>query len=155
MLVPFYCCQVSGPLNRSTMAEIFLGNIAIYLGAGVAGLYFASRLNLPLWCRWNSGSPDSRKISFIALLLGLGAIAINTLYMLSSLDQIQASDQSHWLFCLTPGTAAALSFKAALTEEIFFRLFLFSVITWVLDHFFRHRESSLALGQFCHSFSLA
>lgn len=152
LLFPFYRCQASGPLNQSILARIFLGNIAIYLVAGVLGLYFASRLNLPLWCRWNSGSPDSRRVSFISLLLGLGAVAANTLYMLSLLDQIQVIDQTHWFFCLTPRTAAALSFKAALTEEIFFRLFLFPVVTWAFDHFLRLREVSLVFGALLSQF---
>lgn len=152
LLFPFYRCQVSGPLSKSILARIFLGNIAIYLTAGVLGLYFASRLNLPLWYSGNSGLPDSRQVSFISLLLGLGTVAANTLYMLSLLDQAQVVDQTHWFFCLTPRTAAALSFKAALTEEIFFRLFLFPVITWAFDHFLHLREVSLVFGALLSQF---
>ena len=77
----------------------------------------------------------------------------NTLVNLTYLNQ--ATQLPYWLTLLIPETAVALSLRAALTEEIVFRLFLFLLATWVIERFIHSQKRSMIVGAVASAFMFA
>lgn len=111
---------------------------------GLAGVYISRRIGYPLWWRKGDRSPASRRATLITALLGFTVIAANTCVYLT--QEERATDLAPWLALLTPETAIAISVRAALTEEVFFRLFLFPSIAWIFWRFTKQKEASLVIG---------
>jgi membrane protease YdiL (CAAX protease family) len=78
------------------------------------------------------------------VLLSLSVVVSNTLINFAYRNQDEQS--ASWLTSLTPETAIALSFRAALSEEIIFRFFLFPLATWLSKHFIKSHQASLVVG---------
>lgn len=127
----------------STMV-VFVIDFSLVLLTGLAGLFFASRVGSPCWWRQGNGSLASRRMNHITVLLGLTVVVGNTLVNLAYHNQ--AAQLAPWLALLTPERAIALAFRAALNEEIFFRLFLFSLMAWVIGYFIRSQQASFVTG---------
>jgi membrane protease YdiL (CAAX protease family) len=138
---------VSKYLYGSASATIvFVSDFGIVLFAGIAGLFLAPRLGCPFWWRAGNGSPASRRMTLLTALLGLVVVASNALALLVYRDQVAHANVAPWMALLTPARAVALAFRAALNEEIFFRLFLFPGTAWVVGHFIPTRQASLLTG---------
>lgn len=135
---------ILGPLT-----PLFVNDVLLYLAAGVVGLYCASRLGSPHWWRPGTDSDSQAQQTLLTLLLGVAVVAANTFITVVYRDQ--AVQAAPWITLLTPRTALALSFRAALTEEIFFRLFLFPLIAVILLYFLHSKEISLIIGAFVSS----
>jgi len=130
--------------RRASATTIFAFDFGSVLLTGLASLFFAPRVGSPCWWRPGNSSPASRKVTFIAVLLGLAVVVSNTLIFVASRNQV--AQLAPWLTALTRKTAIALAFRAALTENIVFRLFLFPLAAWVAAHFIRSRHTSLIVG---------
>lgn len=132
-------------LYRQAAAKTILAlDFSSVLLTGLAGLFFAARVDSPYWWRPGNSSPASRKVTFITVLLGSAVVVSNTLIFVTSRNQV--AQLAPWLIALTRETAIALAFRAALTENIVFRLFLFPLAAWVAGHFIRSRRISLVVG---------
>jgi hypothetical protein len=146
-LVPIF--QVSGYLpSQAPTIAVLAWDFGIVLGAGLAGLFLAPRVGSPIWWRARDGSRASRRTTMITVLLGVFVVAYNTLsvviYAVIYADQMTAG--APWITALTPGRAIALALRAALNEEIVFRLFLFPLVAWGVGYFLRCRRASLLIG---------
>jgi membrane protease YdiL (CAAX protease family) len=141
MIVPIFRNQnLWGSYREAAVSHIIVGDIAFALGAGLVGLLVVSHLGLPIW--WSHNDEHSSQISLIVIVLGASLVLINLIMYMTNLDQLASCS---FLTMFAPKTAIALSLRAALTEEIFLRLFLFPAIAWVVMHFLK-RELSLIIG---------
>ncbi len=130
--------------HRASATTIFAFDFSSVLLTGLAGLFFAPRAGSPCWWHPGNSSPASRRVTFIAVLLGLAVVVSNTLIFVASRNQV--TQQAPWLTALTRKTAIALAFRAALTENIVFRFFLFPLAAWVAAHFIHPRRTALIVG---------
>jgi len=130
--------------GRAPSAGIFLNDFIVVLLAGLIGLFVSRRIGYPLWWRRGDGSTASRRATYVVVFLSVSVVAANTLIEVISVEK--AVDLAPWIALLTPEMAAAVSVRAALTEEAFFRLFLFPLIVWVFRYFVKSRESSSVIG---------
>jgi len=89
-----------------------------------------------------------RQKTYIVALLGLLVVicnaVLNLVFYVAYRDQ--ASQVSPWLILLTPETALALSFRAALNEQVVFRLFLFPLILLIIRYFTHSQKASLVIA---------
>lgn len=113
----------------ATPAYVCAFDFGIVAIAGLSGAFFAARVGLPLWWRPCDGSKGSRRETAAVLALGLLVVLGNTLVLLASPDQL--ARVAPWLLQLTPTSAVLLAARAALTENVVFRLLLFSLAVWV------------------------
>lgn len=128
--------------NVSVSRQVTIELVCILPG-GLLGLFFASRMGFPWWWRPSDGSIKERWISAIILILSASFIGINTFSFL------HATAADHPLLQVTPFTtkiALAASLRAPLTEEIFFRLFIFSGAAWVINRIFHSRDAAVMIG---------
>lgn len=138
-------------LSTTAILAIDFGIVAL---TGITGLIFASRIGAPSW--WQSGrdgSSASRRTTYVTVLLAISIVVTNTLVNLTYLTQ--ATQLPYWLTLLTPGTAVALSLRAALTEEIVFRLFLFLLATWAIERSTHSQKRSMIVGALASAFMFA
>jgi len=137
--------------NVSVSKQITIELVCILPG-GLLGLFFASRMGFPWWWRPSDGSIKERWVSAITIILGAGFICINVL----SVPLGTAAD--HPLLQVTPFTtkiALAVSLRAALNEEIFFRLFVFSVAAWAINRVIHSRDGAIMIGAVVSAFLYA
>lgn len=139
-----------GLYRRASTTIVFAFDFGIVLLAGMAGFFFASRVGCPGWWRSGKSKPASRRVTLITLLVAVFVVAGNTLVCVASRNQL--TELAPWLVSLTPGTALALAFRAALTENIVFRLFLFPLVAWGVGHFIRSQRGSLVVGALASAF---
>ena len=140
---------LSSQYGSASLSIVFFWDFNVVLVAGLAGMLFAPRVGCPLWWRHNDSSPDSRRTNYAILLLGLVLVVLNTISNIVNVEQ--AKQAAPWLVLLTPETAVALSFRAALNEGILFRLFLFPLVAWVAKRFGGSQRASLGLGALASS----
>lgn len=129
-------------LDSATAVLVY--DFTMVLVAGLAGSLLARRIDCPIWWRQHDGSSPSRHAKHAVLLLGLFVVVLNTLNNILNIGQ--ARQIAPWIDLLTPETALALSLRAALNEEMVFRLFLFSLVVWIAKRFGRSRRASLVMG---------
>jgi hypothetical protein len=134
--------------GRAPTVMVLAGDFSIALLAGLAGLYFASRVGSPCWWRLGIGSPARRQATLVTLLLGLVVVVSNTVIMVTYYrqDTAQFAQIAPWAALLTPARASALAFRAALTENVFYRLLLFPLGAWAVGRFTRSRRAALVSG---------
>lgn len=125
------------PYNNTVETQI-LNDFFIINVAGCLGVYFAIKTKLPIWTAKLS---EIKKHNLGIILLGSVAIAVNTYILINGKQQ--ALDVSPWLNNLTPFLALMISIRAAVTEEIVFRLFLISAIIVIISKFTSSRKISL------------
>lgn len=128
------------PYNSTARAQS-LNDFFMIVISGCLGVNFAGKTKLPIW---TAKLNDNRKHKFQIILLGIIAVAANTIIFINS--QQQALEVSPWLNQLTPFSALIISFRAALTEEIIFRLLLISVIMLLISKFTSSNKVPLILG---------
>lgn len=109
--------------HTTSTTMVFVIDFSVVLLTGLAGLFFAPRVRYPIWWRQSNRSSGSPRATYLILLLGLILVALNTSNNIVNIEQ--AKQIAPWLALLTPETAIALAVRAALNEEIVFRLFLF------------------------------
>lgn len=105
-----------------------INDVSIMLLSGYIGIILASKVDIPLWLNRSSDSKD-KKSNLFMWLLGILLIAINAFMFLS--HSKDSSTLPSTFNTLAPHTAFILSIRAALTEEILFRLFSISTLIWI------------------------
>ena len=121
----------------------FIANdLSVTLFTGLAGLFVAPRVCCPIWWQSKRNSEPWRGTALLTAV-GVSIVIVNTLNNLISVEQ--SMRYSPWLSLLTPPTALAVSFRAALNEEVIFRLFLFPLAAWVFKRL-KQTEISLIIG---------
>jgi len=134
-------------------AMIFFSDFVVVLLAGLAGTFFAPRVGCPLWRRHSINSSKPRRAAYFSSILGLSVVVINTVVNLVQFTGYRSHtlQVSPWLALLTPETALAISFRAALNEEVLFRLFLFPLVAWIVGRIVHAQELSLVTGALASS----
>lgn len=120
-------------------------NAVIVLIAGILGKGFAKSAGIPVW-KFNYKDTPDRKNLIIAIMLGLSMVAYNTY-------SIYYSDISSitWLNFSNVFQPILLSLRAALSEEIQFRLFIFTAITAILKGVTKSKMIPMAAGMLISS----
>ena len=129
---------------RASVALVFAYDFGVVLLSGLAGLFFARRVGLPYWWRPIDGSNDLVRRTYVPVLLGLSIVILNTANSLVNINE--ALQAAPWITLLTPEGVIALSFRAALNEEILFRFFIFTFVAWASMHFAHSRTISFVIG---------
>jgi hypothetical protein len=133
---------------QDSIAIVLIYDFSVTLMAGCAGVFLTRRAGLPLWWRASNDSPVLRQKTYIIVLLSLFVVicnaVLNLVYYVAYPDQ--ALQVSPWLVSLTSETALALSLRAALNEEVFFRLFLFPLILLVMRYCTHSQKASLVIA---------
>jgi membrane protease YdiL (CAAX protease family) len=136
-------------------AAVLIWDFGFVLVAGLAGLFLAPRVGSPIWWRQGDSSRTSRRATLFPVVLGLVVVAYNSLsvvgYTLAHPDQMAAL--AAWSTALTPRSAIVLAFRAALNEEIVFRLFLFPLVAWIAGRLMRSRRIALVIGALASAFA--
>ena len=116
--------------------------------AGLAGLFFSRRVGCPLWWRSHKNSLRLGRSTYITVALGLSVVIGNSAFNFAfyMADPDQALRVAPWIVLLNPERAIALSFRAALNEEMLFRFFLFPLVTWAILYFKQSQKVSLVIG---------
>jgi hypothetical protein len=144
MLMPI----LVGYYIHASIILILIYDFSIVLMTGWAGVFFARRVGSPLWWRSNNDSPVLRQKTHILFLLGLLVVVCNTVlnfvYYVAYHDQ--ALQVSPWLNLLTPEITIALSLRAALNEQVVFRLFLFPLTLLIARYFLHSQKASLVIA---------
>lgn len=134
-------------------AIVFFNDFVVILLAGLAGIFFAPRVGCPLWRRHSINSSTLGRAAYFTAVLGFSVVVINTVVNLVYFMGYRSHtlQVSPWLALLTPEIALALSFRAALTEEVLFRLFLFTLVAWIVGRLVHSQELSLVTGALASS----
>jgi len=135
---------LSNLYHLASATAVLAYDFSIMLVAGLAGLLLARRIDCPVWWRQGRGPSPSHRADYVIVLLGLCIVILNALNNIVNIEQ--ARQIAPWMALLTPETAIALSFRAALNEETIFRLFLFSLVAWIAMRLVGSRRVSLVLG---------
>lgn len=104
-----------------TNTHIFI-DVVIVLLAFIIGRRVANSMGLPVWLLSNAVDRSRRSI-YISALIGIVIVSSNT-YILCNYN----IDAVPWLRFTNVYQSLFLAIRAALTEEVIFRLFIFSVI---------------------------
>ena len=126
------------PYN-SNLSNLIAFDALLMLVSGYIGINLVCKLNIPLWLSGKTEVKKGRRY-LPAASLGLLIIATNTIGFLSVTDQ--AYELPRLFTNLTALTAVLLAVRAALTEEILFRLLAISVIIWVTRKIIKSTEDS-------------
>lgn len=139
---------------QASTTIVFVWDFSVVLLTGLAGLFFAPRVNCPLWWRSHNSPSESKRAAYITGALGLAVVIGCSMLNIASYmsDPNQALQVAPWIALLTPERGLALSFRAALNEEILFRLLLFPLVAWVFKSFIHSRQGSLVIGALASSF---
>jgi len=129
-------------------ALVLIYDFSVTLIAGWVGVFLARRVGSPSWMRSSNDSPVMRRKAHSVVLFGLLVVVCNTVlnvfYYLAYHDQ--ALRVSPWLAYLTPEMALALSLRAALNEQVVFRLFFFPLILLMIRYFINSQKASLVVA---------
>lgn len=154
VLMPILQVAKYVPSKAPTVA-VLVWDFGTVLVAGLAGLFLAPRVGSPIWWRQGDSSRTSRRAILLPVVLGLVVVAYNSLsvvgYTLAHHDQMAAL--APWSTALTPGSAIVLAFRAALNEEIVFRLFLPAVVAWIAGRLVHSQRTALIIGALASAFA--
>lgn len=137
----------SNPQASDTM--ILIVDFTSVLLLGSAGLCLAPSVECPIWWRAKDFS-ISRRQDIVILLLCTFVVVGNTGYNILVFPNQTGQDES-WFSSLVLETAIAISFRAALNEEIIFRLFLFPLVSLIAKRVV-HIKKALIVGALVSSF---
>jgi len=112
----------------ATPAYVYAFDFTVVSIAGFAGALLAARVGLPLWRRSRREPERAARETAIVVALGLLIVFGNTVVLLLSRDQL--SRVAPWLLQLTPQSAVLVAARAAVMENIVFRLLLISLAVW-------------------------
>ncbi len=137
-----------GYYQQETAIIVFIWDFSVVLLAGLASLFLARRVGCPLWWLSHNNSLKLGRSTHITVALGLAVVIANSTFNIAfyMVDPNQALQVAPWIVLLNPERAIALSLRAALNEEMVFRLFLFLLVTWIVLYFKQSPKVSLALG---------
>lgn len=139
---------------QASISLVLAYDFSVTLMAGWAGVFLARRVGSPLWLRSRNNSSVLRHKIYSIMLLGLLVIVCNTIlnvvYYVSYHDQ--AMQAAPWLASLTPEIAIALSLRAALNEQVVFRLFFFPVILLIIRYLVHSQKASLVIAGLTSAF---
>lgn len=140
--------------NQNLIEKVFSDFIFVMF-FGLPGIYLTEQAGTPFLSRGKTDKSSLDSWVFIALL-SFAIIILNTFAWYVSYRQ--AAGYLPWVRFLTPLNAVLLSAKAALSEEVIFRLFLFPLLIFVLKNFTNSIRiqviSSLIISAFIFSYSL-
>lgn len=125
--------------HNSNLYNLIAFDVFIMLMSGYIGITLAPKLNIPLWISERSESKKSKRY-LPSTFLGLLLIVSNTIVF--SMVRDTAYELPAYFRDLTPFTAVIIATRAALTEEILFRLLSISVIIWVSRKIIKSTEDS-------------
>ena len=138
---------IQDKLNQEIFAKIFT-DIAVIIIAGYIGKHFASKVGFPLW--WHRNIRISLKRQFITLaMLGLAIIVPNTILYYFNQNLLSTIP---WLHFSNLKEVVLLSLRAGLLEEILFRLFLFTFVTYLGSRVTKSKQKSVIVGLLVSSF---
>lgn len=139
---------------QASIASVLIYDFGVTLMAGWVGMFFARRVSSPVWWRSNYDLPVLRQKTRVLVLLCLLVVVCNTVlnfvYYVAYHDQ--ALQVSPWLILLTPEIALALSLRAALNEQVVFRLFLFPLILLIVKCLTKSQKASLVIAGLASAF---
>lgn len=128
-------------LGEEIIPKIFVDVVIIIL-AGSVGKHFASKAKLPLWWRRYSDISLKRQL-FILSILGLAVIISNILIYYYNLNFVAAIS---WLNFSNLKEPILLSLRASIQEEILFRLFIFTFVTYLMGKVIDSHKKSVIIG---------
>jgi hypothetical protein len=107
--------------NTNYINTFIFVDVVIVLLSSIIGRKVAQKLELPVW--WASyAEVESRRSIFISALIGIVIVGLNTFILCNyNIDRIP------WLRFTDIYQSLFLALRAALTEEVIFRLLIFSV----------------------------
>lgn len=133
---------------QAGIALVLIYDFSVTLMAGWAGVFLARRVGSPLWLRSSGDSPVLQQKTYSIVPFGLLVVVCNTIlnvvYFVSYRDQ--ALQVSPWLASLTPEIALTLSLRAALNEQVVFRVFLFPLILLIIRYLVHSQKTSLLIA---------
>lgn len=130
-------------LNEPLFQKLFSDAVLITI-TGLIGISLAKKIELPLW--WNRDNEKSlSKQLAIIILLGLAIILPNTLNYYY--NQHLATTVS-WLNFSKLHEPILVSLRAGLFEEVLYRLFGFTLITYIISKLVSSKKQSIIIGIF-------
>ncbi|MGE5630140.1 MAG: type II CAAX prenyl endopeptidase Rce1 family protein [Caulobacteraceae bacterium] len=132
------------PNNEPVYSALF--DFFMLILCGLLGICMISQAGTPFLSKYEveNSSKTLIKSWLIEVLISCLLIAINTYAWYISYQQ--AARYLPWVSNLTPLNAVLFSAKAALLEEIIFRLFIFSLLLFVLKNFFNSDKIKVILS---------
>lgn len=133
-------------LNEQSWVTQSIYDFFIVITTGAIGLFFAKKINLPIW--WDDKENNWKQRYIILGGVGLLIIIANTVVNISMFANYkeQYLTMEPWMEGLTPFTAVLISLRAAFTEEIIYRFCIISVTVWFLSIFISSRKVCLITG---------
>ena len=145
-LSAFLCARFTIPLLQPLLYKgakpiiIYIFEFFEYAIFAFLGLVLVERTKLPGW--W--AKERSKKTNLVVALLGATLVAANM--ALHYYSRSEALRLAPWVGTLDLTQAFFLSLRAAITEEIIFRLFLISLSAWVILRIFHNRRGAIGVG---------
>jgi len=123
-----------------------LNDFFIVLITGLIGYNLSDKVKLPKW--WHDKNNDFKKSAIIIGIIGLIIVAGNTLINILMFTSYREEllERESWIALLTPLTSILVSLRAAIMEEIIFRFFMITTITWALKFFISSERSNLTIA---------
>lgn len=128
-------------LGTSLTNQMFYDIFLIILTGGL-GLILAPKVSFPLWWKRDDKKPLVKQL-IILVILSLTIIIPNTIIYYFSQDVITTIS---WLNFSNLKEPVSLAVRAGIQEEIIYRLFLFSLITYIALKITNSEKKSVALG---------
>jgi hypothetical protein len=144
----------------ASAAQRAILDLIIMFVTGYLGYKFSRKSGLPLW--WGRGEKGGTKRAYtIMVVVGLIVIILNSVININMLithrEQFLTMSPA-WVTYIAEGTpfkALLVSVRAALTEEIVFRLFLISIISGIMQWFTTSRANWLIASGILASMAFA
>jgi len=124
--------------------DLFISIIAVFLGKRLA-----AALGFPIWKVTYDGKINSKNLFFTALL-GVIMVAVNVFSWSS-----YSGDTVPWANFNSFYEPILVAMRAALTEQLFFRLLLFSLIGWIANKISKSKIVSIIIGAILSSILFA
>ncbi|SET61241.1 CAAX protease self-immunity [Natronincola peptidivorans] len=138
---------IQDKLNENIIGKLLTDAVIIII-AGFIGKYLISKIGFPLW--WNRDASISLRRQLVTLItLGLAIIIPNTLMYYLNQDLISTVP---WLDFSNYKEVILLSLRAGLHEEILFRLFIFTIVTYLANIVIVSAKKSVIVGIIISSF---
>ncbi|AKL95045.1 abortive infection protein [Clostridium aceticum] len=133
-------------LNENVVGKLLTDAVIIII-TGFIGKYFISKVGFPLW--WNRDTSISlAKQLFVLIALGLLIIIPNTLMYYLNQDLVATVP---WIDFANFKEIVLVSLRAGLHEEILFRLFVFTTVTYLANKEIDSQKKSMILGMIISS----
>lgn len=128
-------------LNKEITGQVLFDVFTIILTVGL-GFYLATKVNFPLWWKRDCEKSLAKQL-IILILLGLAVIIPNTVIYYFNQNTVAAIPWTNFTNLKEP---ILLAMRAGLQEEIIFRLFLFTLITYAATKIVHSTRKSIVIG---------